>query len=184
MPYKRLDLKNNTTLDETHLKHFEDGIEANSKGLEEKADSSGYTPHKYLGTDANGKITEMEAPEAGGLAFVEATGDGTAYKATVTGYELEQGLTLVLIPDKTNTNSNPTLNLNNTGAVEIRARVTDSTSSTVALRAGQIAAGKPVVCLYDGMYWIAQGLEDADVTDFPEITNLEIEQIIKNIGGL
>ena len=143
-------------------------------------------------TTQNGEIYDAgvvsgaggETAAAGGLAVVEVTGDGTAYMATVPGFELEHGVAIVIVPDTTNILPNPTLNIDGTGAVEIRTRSADSTSSVVSLRAGQIAAGKPLVCIFDGMYWIAQGLEDADEEDFPEISNLEIEQIIANIGGL
>ena len=58
-----------------------------------------------------------------GVDIVTATGDGAAYTAAIPGVtELKKGLVVTIIPDKTSSETIPTLNVNGLGAKSITYR--------------------------------------------------------------
>lgn len=98
---------------------------------------------------------------------VSATGDGTAYTAAIPGLTtLSVGTKCVIVPDTTSTTSSPTLNVNGLGAKGIRRRLS---SMPTSLQAGYsttwITANKPFSLVYDGTYWIVDGLTKPAASD-------------------
>lgn len=88
---------------------------------------------------------------------VVTEGDGSAYTAIVEGItELTAGVSFVMKPHVVSAAVNPTLNVNGLGAKYIRRRVSSSTNTTsVGASDDWLAASKPIVVTYDGMFWIA-----------------------------
>lgn len=86
---------------------------------------------------------------------VTATGDGTAYTATVDGItELAAGVNFTMIPDTESTSQSVTLNVNGLGAKLLRRRVSAGSSVTASgYNNDWLAAGKPVRVMYDGLFW-------------------------------
>lgn len=107
---------------------------------------------------------------------ISTSGTGTAYTATVDSIiALITGVNFVMIPHTDNTSTTPTLNVNGLGAKTIRRRISDSTTTTTPLSAGQLAANKPVRVTYDGTYWITE-FTKPNVTDL--YGTLTSEQLI------
>ena len=99
----------------------------------------------------------VTAAQVGALSSspVTATGDGTAYTATVEGVsELTAGVNFVIVPDTTSTSQSVTLNVNGLGAKLLRRRVsTGSSTTTSGYTNDWLASGKPVRVMYDGLFW-------------------------------
>lgn len=90
-------------------------------------------------------------------APIPINGNGSAYTATVEGItSLEVGLSLIIIPNTTNTATDtPTLNINNLGAKLIAQRLIYSGGIyTHTLNIGQLKAGTPVHIIFDGEHWL------------------------------
>jgi hypothetical protein len=86
---------------------------------------------------------------------VSTSGSGSAYTATVSGFSLATGKSIVMIPHVTSTTTTPTLNVSGTGAKNIRMRLSSSTSSTIPLiNSSFLTQYKPVKVTYDGTYWV------------------------------
>lgn len=87
------------------------------------------------------------------------SGTGAAYTATIQGItELYKGLTIIIIPNVASTSTAPTLNINGLGAKAIRRPYSSSTSTTyVGNATSWIAASYPILLVYNGSYWVAQG---------------------------
>lgn len=112
-----------------------------------------------------------------GVEIVTATGDGAAYTATIPGVTaLKKGMVITIIPDKTSTETIPTLNVNGLGAKNIKQRLTLNTSITAeAATESWMIANKPVPLLFDGTQWVT-------VTGRPAATSLYGITAIKNGG--
>lgn len=89
---------------------------------------------------------------------ITTDGDGAAYTATVEGITaLTAGAAFIMIPNTESTTTAPTLNVNGLGAKELRQRL--STNNALSARgstADWIAAGKPVLVMYDGSDWVVE----------------------------
>lgn len=85
-------------------------------------------------------------------------GDGSVYTATVEGItSLEVGMSLIIIPNVSNTNSTPTLNINNLGAKLIAHRLMYSGGIGIdTIKIAQLEAGTPVHIIFDGEHWLTQ----------------------------
>lgn len=96
----------------------------------------------------------MEA-KAGNIT-VTTEGTGSAYTATIPGVtELYPGLTFNIIPHVVSASTGPTLNVNGTGALPLRQRLSTNTGSfTTGSIATWLSAGKPVSVTYDGTMWL------------------------------
>lgn len=112
-----------------------------------------------------------------GVDIVTATGDGVAYTATIPGVtELKKGLVITIIPDKTSTDTIPSLNVNGLGVKNIKQRLSLNTSLTAeAATESWMVANKPVPLLYDGSQWVT-------ITGRPAATTLYGITTVKNGG--
>ena len=116
--------------------------------------------HNYAGSSsAGGSANWANGADYANYAFsnngVSTSGNGSAYEATVSGFSLDTGKSIVMIPNVTSTTTTPTLNVSNTGAKSIRMRLSSSTSSTIPLiNSDFLTQYKPVKVTYDGTYWV------------------------------
>lgn len=90
-----------------------------------------------------------------GLPIVTTEGDGAAYTATVPGITaLTAGASFIMIPHTVSTTTNPTLNVNNLGAKNIkRGLSTISTSNSIGNSSNWLSVGRPLLMVYDGLLW-------------------------------
>lgn len=103
------------------------------------------------------RATKTEVQQVRPAYATSTTGAGTAAKVAtidpaVTGYALYKGASVAVTFSTANTAANPTLNLNSTGAKQIRSH------TGAALSEGEYkwAAGATVDLVYDGTYWRMQ----------------------------
>ena len=130
--------------------------------LKQHAESVG-NPHNATAADIGAAEKDHAHSYNDGIT---ATGDGTAYTATVDFIKsLKAGVSFTMIPSVVSTTVAPTLNVNNLGAKNIRRRLSSGTASTaVGGSANWLGANKPIRVEYDGTYWIAD-IPQANATD-------------------
>lgn len=127
--------------------------------------------HNYAGSSsAGGSANWANGADYANYAFsnngVSTSGSGSAYTATVSGFSLATGKSIVMIPNVTSTTTTPTLNVSGTGAKNIRMRLSSSTSSTIPLiRANFLTQYKPVKVTYDGTYWVIDDFIQPDANN-------------------
>lgn len=87
--------------------------------------------------------------------------DGVAYTATVSGIDsLTVGASFIMVPNKTSASQEPTLNVNGLGAKKIRRRLNNLVTVTSKGYSNTwISANRPFSLIYDGTYWIVEGME-------------------------
>lgn len=97
-------------------------------------------------------------PFSSQLPIIETVGYGDTYAGVTSGdndiSELKAGVSLIMIPNTTNTNRAPLFSVNGLGYKQIRRRISSVTSATSDIEIGQIIANKPVELMYDGTFWI------------------------------
>lgn len=140
-----------------------DSIDSDVEGL--KTTVSGHTTTIQQHTTSIGqntdaialRATKTEVQQVRPAYATSTTGAGTAAKVAtidpaVTGYALYKGATVSVTFSTANTAATPTLNLNSTGAKQIRSH------TGAALSEGEYkwAAGATVDLVYDGTYWRMQ----------------------------
>lgn len=124
--------------------------------------------HNYAGSSsAGGNANWANGANYANYTFsnngVSTSGSGSAYTATVSGFSLATGKSIVMIPNVTSTTTTPTLNVSDTGAKTIRMRLSSSTSSTIPLiNSSFLTANKPVKVTYDGTYWVIDDFVQPD----------------------
>lgn len=98
---------------------------------------------------------------------VTTGGTGAAYTATVPGIAaLTAGKNFIMIPHTVSTTTTPTLNVNDLGAKGIRRRLSNiSTSPQQGYSESWLAVGKPFRVMYDGSYWIVEGMSKPSDSD-------------------
>ena len=127
--------------------------------------------HNYAGSSsAGGSANWANGADYANYAFsnngVSTSGSGSAYTATVSGFSLATGKSIVMIPHVTSTTTTPTLNVSNTGAKNIRMRLSSSTSSTIPLiNSSFLTQNKPVKVTYDGTYWVIDDFIQPDANN-------------------
>lgn len=127
--------------------------------------------HNYAGSSsAGGDAHWAKGADFSDYAFsnngVSTSGNGSAYTATVSGFSLGTGKSIVMIPNVTSTTTTPTLNVSGTGAKNIRMRLSSSTSSTIPLiRSNFLTQYKPVKVTYDGTYWVIDDFIQPDANN-------------------
>ena len=127
--------------------------------------------HNYAGSSsAGGSANWAKGADYANYTFsnngVSTSGSGSAYTATVSGFSLATGKSLVIIPNVTSTTTTPTLNVSGTGAKYIRMRLSSSTSSTIPLiRSNFLTQYKPVKVTYDGTYWVIDDFVQPDASN-------------------
>lgn len=127
--------------------------------------------HNYAGSSsAGGSANWANGADYANYAFsnngVSTSGNGSAYTATVSGFSLGTGKSIVMIPNVTSTTTTPTLNVSGTGAKNIRMRLSSSTSSTIPLiNSNFLTQYKPVKVTYDGTYWVIDDFIQPDANN-------------------
>ena len=99
--------------------------------------------------------------DAGVYTATASSTDGIAYSATVPGIDaLTAGASFIMIPNKTSASQEPTLNVNGLGAKNIRRRLNNLVTVTSKGYSNTwISVNKPFSLIYDGTYWIVEGME-------------------------
>lgn len=127
--------------------------------------------HNYAGSSsAGGSANWANGANYSNYTFsnngVSTSGSGSAYAATVSGFSLATGKSIVMLPNVTSTTTTPTLNVSGTGAKYIRMRLSSSTSSTIPLiRSDFLTQYKPVKVTYDGTYWVIDDFVQPDASN-------------------
>ena len=127
--------------------------------------------HNYAGSSsAGGSANWAKGADYANYTFsnngVSTSGSGSAYTATVSGFSLATGKSIVMLPNVTSTTTTPTLNVSGTGAKYIRMRLSSSTSSTIPLiRSNFLTQYKPVKVTYDGTYWVIDDFVQPDASN-------------------
>lgn len=105
-------------------------------------------------TNANWDKIDAELSKTGKVVMASST-DGVEYVATVTGItELYVGLELTIIPDKTSTSTDVTLNVNNLGAKNIKQPLSFNTTATTTPKLDSFfVINTPIKLCYDGARW-------------------------------
>lgn len=99
--------------------------------------------------------------DAGVYTVTASSTDGIAYSATVPGITaLTAGASFIMVPNIKSDSTAPTLNVNGLGAKTLRRRLSSIATTTVSGYAKSwIAVNKPFSVMYDGTYWIVEGME-------------------------
>lgn len=141
-------------------------LSAGDVGAATSSHSHNYAGSSSAGGDANWAIGADYANYAFSNNGVSTSGDGSAYEATISGFSLATGKSIVMIPNVTSTTTTPTLNVSDTGAKNIRMRLSSSTSSTIPLiRSDFLTQYKPVKVTYDGTYWVIDDFIQPDANN-------------------
>lgn len=98
--------------------------------------------------------------DAGVYTVTASSTDGVAYTATVPGIDsLTAGASFIMVPNKTSASQEPTLNVNGLGAKKIRRRLNNLVTVTSKGYSNTwISVNKPFTLMYDGTYWIVEGM--------------------------
>lgn len=139
---------------------------SSAKAINITASNVGAAPsshtHKYAGSSSAGGSANGAFSNVG----VSTNGDGSAYTASIGGFSLGTGASIVMIPNVTSKTTTPTLNVSSTGAKNIRMRLSSSTSSTIPLiRADFLTQYKPVKLTYDGLQWVIDDFIQPDANN-------------------
>lgn len=133
-----------------------------------EGDSSSLSLYHSLSLD-NKQLSLNDLNNSRFGTVVEATStDGVKYTATVDGLsELYVGASIIIIPDKTSTNaSNVTLNVNGLGAKAIKRWDNLFTHEYWSFKnANWFRAGYPIRVMFNGTYWIIEGMNKPYATD-------------------
>ena len=141
-------------------------LSAGDVGAAASSHSHNYAGSSSVGGDANWAKGADYANYTFSNNGVSTSGSGSAYTATVSGFSLATGKSLVIIPNVTSTTTTPTLNVSGTGAKYIRMRLSSSTSSTIPLiRSNFLTQYKPVKVTYDGTYWVIDDFVQPDASN-------------------
>lgn len=98
--------------------------------------------------------------DAGVYTVTASSTDGVAYTATVPGIDsLTAGASFIMVPNKTSASQEPTLNVNGLGAKKIGRRLNNLVTVTSKGYSNTwISVNKPFTLMYDGTYWIVEGM--------------------------
>lgn len=141
-------------------------LSAGDVGAAPSSHSHNYAGSSSAGGDANWAIGADYANYAFSNNGVSTSGNGSAYEATISGFSLATGKSIVMIPNVTSTTTTPTLNVSGTGAKNIRMRLSSSTSSTIPLiNSSFLTQYKPVKVTYDGTYWVIDDFIQPDANN-------------------
>ena len=123
-----------------------------------------FTAEQTLTDDQKAQAREnINAPSPADAVYTvtASSTDGVAYTATVPGIaSLTAGASFIMVPNKTSASQEPTLNVNGLGAKKIRRRLNNLVTVTSKGYSNTwISANKPFSLIYDGTYWIVEGME-------------------------
>ena len=130
-------------------------------------DADTNTTYSVASTTANGLMSSTDKCAVNTLTPVTTSGSGSAYTASVSGIgSLTVGTRITIVPHIASASTTATLNLNSLGAKQIRRRLSSlATSVQAGYTATWLAKGKPYTLIYDGSYWIVEGLTKPAVDD-------------------
>lgn len=149
----------------------------------------------------NGKYVALYSDVGSEIVTVTST-DGVAYTATAssitaTSVSELKGKSLIIIPDKTSTNaSNVTLNVNGLGAKLIKRWDNLYTHEYWSfLNSDWFRAGYPIRVMFNGTYWIIEGMNKPYATDLrgvvpvanggvPSCTSSDNGKVLKVVSGV
>lgn len=98
--------------------------------------------------------------DAGVYTVTASSTDGIAYAATVPGIDsLTAGASFIMVPNIKSDSTAPTLNVNGLGAKTLRRRLSSIATTVSGYAKSWIAVNKPFSVIYDGTYWIVEGME-------------------------
>lgn len=99
--------------------------------------------------------------DAGVYTVTASSADGVEYSATVPGIDsLTTGVSFIMVPNIKSDSTAPTLNVNGLGAKTLRRRLSSIATTTVqGYTKTWLAVNKPFSVMYDGTYWIVEGME-------------------------
>lgn len=139
-------------------------------------------------------LSKAQSIGAGGTPQVTSAGDGGGFTATVPGITaMKAGIAFVLIPHTTSTSTTPTLNVNELGHYGIRRRLSNvSTAPQPGYSNSWLAAGKPVLLIFDGTYWIVDSQARPASADLSGTVPIEkggtgaetAAKALTNLGGM
>lgn len=139
-------------------------------------------------------LSKAQSIGAGGTPQVTSAGDGGGFTATVPGITaMKVGIAFVLIPHTTSTSTTPTLNVNELGHYGIRRRLSNvSTAPQPGYSNSWLAAGKPVLLIFDGTYWIVDSQARPASADLSGTVPIEkggtgaetAAKALDNLGGM
>ena len=118
-------------------------------------------------TGSDGSTTSVPVTGTSLAAVNAVSTDGITYTGTIdTITELKSGVAIIFIPNRASASVSPTLNLNSFGAKGIRRRLSNlSTSTQEGYASTWLAANKAFLLVYDGTYWIVDGLTKPAAAD-------------------
>lgn len=123
--------------------------------------------NKNLITPADIGAASTEYVDSKSRPVVTTAGTGAAFTATVSGIDsLTAGVSFLMVPHTASTSKTATLNVNGLGAKSLK-RHTSNVSSTLAngYADSWLSAGTPVEVIYNGTYWIVQGMTQTNPYD-------------------
>ena len=143
--------------------NYVDGVTSNIQTQLNGKSASNHT-HKYAGSSSAGGV----ANSAVSTSPITTEGTGAAYTATVAGITaLSAGVSFIMVPHTNSTSTTPTINVNGLGAKGIRRRLSNlSTSIQTGYAASWLGSGKAYTLVYDGSYWIVDGMSKPSADDF------------------
>ena len=127
--------------------------------------------HTLIGDTAiSDQITNAVSSKAdisAGVYTVTTAGDGAAYTASVPNIStLTAGASFRMIPHTVSTTKTPTLNVNGLGEKGIRRRLSNmATTLETGYANSWLAANKPFTVVYDGTYWVVDGMAKPSAAD-------------------
>lgn len=127
------------------------------------------------------------------MIYTAVSDDGVTYTLTVPGVEsLYTGLSLMVLFERSSATTAPSLNLNGLGAKSVRRRLSNiSTSPQQGYSSNWLYKNKPFRLLYDGSYWIVDGLPKPSVSDLYGTVSIAkggtgattAEEALENLGA-
>lgn len=161
---KGLSTNDYTTAEKNKLSEIEEG--ANKTVVDTSLETTSTNPvqNKAVKTAIDNLQASIDAKPSPADAVYTVTAsstDGVAYTATVPGIDsLTAGASFIMVPNKTSASQEPTLNVNGLGAKKIRRRLNNLVTVTSKGYSNTwISINKPFSLIYDGTYWIVEGME-------------------------
>lgn len=138
--------------------------------------------HSPATTDSSGFMSSFDKSTLELVNPINATSsNGVAYTATIPGFSsssfLTVGRSFIMVPDRTSTSKDCTLQIKGVGAKPIRVHTAKYNGFVESpMTTTWLSAGAPVRMTYDGEYWVADIVNAATMTE----VNTAIQSAIQN----
>ena len=163
-----------SSTDKEKIDNINDSVFGNTdKNIKGLVDLVGDEPVSEKISDAIGALTDgttavakaKSADTATTSVGIYTSGTGDAYTATVPNLtSLRVGVSFVMIPHVENTSNTPTLNVNKLGAKGLRRKDSRNVNYETIITSA-LQASKPVRVVYDGTYWVIEGISKPVASD-------------------